>query len=648
MEESARLSAVDYVVFVALLAASLLIGLVHAIYSKRKSARDLLVASKGELGVFSIGLSISASYLSAVTILGTPSEVYTYGVEYWQGMLGIPIAAICASYLFMPIFYPLKITSIYEYLELRYRGKAVRVMGCVSFMITETLSLGIATYAPALAISAVTGMPEYASILLSFAVCILYTSIRQLRPEMVDDFGALSPGLEPLQPNPFTSHPCHNPSRDAKRTHDDLPPNRCSPPHVLQGGLRTVVWTDVLQSVFMFVGLLCVIIIGADHAGGMSRVWGKAEESGRINFLDFGADPFQRQNVWSLVSNFVILWTAALGCRQASLQRHWSSPTLSRARMAVYLSLPGTLLIISCACLAGLVVYGNYADCDPKTNGDIEKIDEIVPYFILQHMGDLKGLPGLFVASLFGGALSTMSSILNSIPAVTMEDIVLQIWKGKQFSERQRKLLVRLLSVGFGGLGVGVALGVAQLQGILQVCLSLIGIMNGPILGLFVASIFLPFVNTLGACLGTITGTVMSAWIGMGGWILEVTATSSALAFSTEGCELLNRSSHAFYGSASDVSLAPRRLRTPDLLRRPAEGYEQVYTISYLLLPHIGLGITLLVSIVVSLLSGGHKEIGDIDEKLVNGTVLRLFSGCRKSNKDPMSSSEKGVDLERF
>ena len=51
--------------------------------------------------------------------------------------------------------------------------------------------------------------------------------------------------------------------------------------------------------------------------------------------------------------------------------------------------------------------------------------------------------------------------------------------------------------VGFGGLGVGVALGVAQLQGILQVCLSLIGIMNGPILGLFVASVFLPFVNSL-------------------------------------------------------------------------------------------------------------------------------------------------------
>ena len=56
--------------------------------------------------------------------------------------------------------------------------------------------------------------------------------------------------------------------------------------HVFQGGLKTVVWTDVLQSVFMFVGLLCVIIIGADHAGGMTQVWRKAEEGGRINFFE--------------------------------------------------------------------------------------------------------------------------------------------------------------------------------------------------------------------------------------------------------------------------------------------------------------------------------------------------------------------------
>lgn len=72
----------------------------------------------------------------------------------------------------------------------------------------------------------------------------------------------------------------------------------------------------------------------------------------------------------------------------------------------------------------GLVIYANYYDCDPLKAGRIDRVDQLMPYFIMEVLGKIPGLPGLFVAVIFSAALSTMSSGFNSLAAVAYEDFL--------------------------------------------------------------------------------------------------------------------------------------------------------------------------------------------------------------------------------
>jgi sodium-coupled monocarboxylate transporter 8/12 len=71
----------------------------------------------------------------------------------------------------------------------------------------------------------------------------------------------------------------------------------------------------------------------------------------------------------------------------------------------ILLSVPGVMILTTTACFCGIVIYANYADCDPLEAGLIEKRDELTTHFVLDRLGHLTGLPGLFVAALFSGAL---------------------------------------------------------------------------------------------------------------------------------------------------------------------------------------------------------------------------------------------------
>ena len=106
-------SAVDYVVFGCMLLISSAIGVYHAYGGKQTSTKEYLMAGKS-MGLFPIFVSLLVSYLSAVTLLGVPSEIYTYGVQYCVLMFSYFILCTTAAVIYAPIFCRLNLTSAHE------------------------------------------------------------------------------------------------------------------------------------------------------------------------------------------------------------------------------------------------------------------------------------------------------------------------------------------------------------------------------------------------------------------------------------------------------------------------------------------------------------------------------------------------------
>ncbi|CAF0966719.1 unnamed protein product [Rotaria sordida] len=241
--ELPKLSVVDYVVLALLLLSSAVIGVFFGFFkSKKTSAKEFLLAS-GTMGVIPTALSLTVSFLSAITLLGTPSEMYMYGTMYLYRGVSWALGCVISAIVFMPRFRQLGLTSIYEYLEKRF-DKKVRLTASITFMTYQLIYMAIVLYAPALALSQTTGLNIWVSVVSIGVICTFYSSV---------------------------------------------------------GGLKAVIWTDVLQSVVMLGGLLPAIIQGLILVGGFKRVFTIADKGGRIEFDNVSFDPRTRHTIWGVV-----------------------------------------------------------------------------------------------------------------------------------------------------------------------------------------------------------------------------------------------------------------------------------------------------------------------------------------------------------
>ena len=145
------------------------------------------------------------------------------------------------------------------------------------------------------------------------------------------------------------------------------------------------------------------------------------------------------------------------------------------------------------AVLVGVLVYAKYAGCDPIQLKLIEKPDQLVPFFIMDTMAKVPGLPGLFVASVFSGSLSTLSSGVNALTTVTWDDLLKRYFKTT--SKKKILYINKFTALLYGIMTIVIAFIVGRLGTVLQASLSLSGSVTGPLFALFCLGIFFPFVN---------------------------------------------------------------------------------------------------------------------------------------------------------
>uniref|UniRef100_A0A182KCM1 Uncharacterized protein n=1 Tax=Anopheles christyi TaxID=43041 RepID=A0A182KCM1_9DIPT len=157
------------------------------------STMDEYLLGSRKLKAFPVAMSLVAGYISGVTILGTPAEIYNFGTQYWLIVIPILLMGVAVCTVYLPVFCSLKLNSSYEYLELRFNS-SVRSIASVMFVIDEVLIkdilllfLPMIIYVPALAFNQVTGFNLYVIGAIVCVVCIFYTLLGGIKAVVFTD-----------------------------------------------------------------------------------------------------------------------------------------------------------------------------------------------------------------------------------------------------------------------------------------------------------------------------------------------------------------------------------------------------------------------------------------------------------------------------
>ncbi|KAK7084756.1 Sodium-coupled monocarboxylate transporter 1 [Halocaridina rubra] len=202
---------------------------------------------------------------------------------------------------------------------------------------------------------------------------------------------------------------------------------------------------------------------------------------------------------------------------------------------AHYLNLVALLTVFCCVNFMGVAIYAVYADCDPMATGEITKPDQIVPYYVDDKLSFIYGIPGLFMASLYAGGLSSYSSQINAVSAVMWEDFFKNSnWVAKM-SEKKKPLVNVGVSVITGIAGIVAGIVASQLGGVFQVGQTILGTIHAPLLGLFILGMCCPYANKIGGTTGFSVSLLFNLWVTIGTMIYG--KATPALEYFDDGCE---------------------------------------------------------------------------------------------------------------
>lgn len=216
-------------------------------------------------------------------------------------------------------------------------------------------------------------------------------------------------------------------------------------------------------------------------------------------------DPTIRHTFWTQVFGGLFIFLSIYAVNQAQVQRLLATKSIKSAQKAIWMQWPILALLSFTTSFAGIVIYAYYKGCDPIKLGRISKGDQLLPLFVLDTMNDKPGLAGLFISGIFSGSLSTVSSAINSLAAVTLEDYLKPFVDIKPESET---LILKTLALAYG---LGCILFTFLVEflgpGVLQASLTIFGVVGGPLLGLFSLGMMTTRANQRGAMIGLISGS---------------------------------------------------------------------------------------------------------------------------------------------
>ncbi|XP_059148639.1 sodium-coupled monocarboxylate transporter 2-like [Physella acuta] len=354
MDVETSIQVADYVVCVVVLLIPMAIGILFAVKDAKKATREEYLFGGRRMSLGPVALSLFATYMSGIAIIGTTADMYTNGAMITIMYVGISVSYAIGLFTIVPLFYSLQLTSIYEYFELRFHSRAVRMSALTVGMLQTICYMAVALYSPALGLQTTANIPLWMSIVIVGIIGTVYSAL---------------------------------------------------------GGIKSVVWADAFQCFVMFGGALPIIIVGIKTAGGWSEAWPLAVKGGRVSFDSFDIDPRERHTWWGMVLGCAFMWLGST-FNQSTIQRLCAMKTMRDAKLSFILNIPIILFygVVMFFVGFGVYVYFTTIQCDPVTSGLISNRNQIMPFSVMHALKDMPGLAGLFMATLFSASLSTISS----------------------------------------------------------------------------------------------------------------------------------------------------------------------------------------------------------------------------------------------
>ena len=520
---------VDWIVVVAYLAWMITDGLRR---SHRTDELEGYFLASRSLPWWAVGLSIMATQMSAVTLVGTTGQAYATGLRFIQFYLGLPLAMIILSLTVVPFFHRAKVYTAYEYLERRFDVRT-RSLASFLFLMGRAFSLGVTLVAPAVVISAILGWRLPVTVLVICVPMIFYTAF---------------------------------------------------------GGVQAVAWTDVKQ-MFIIVGgmgaAMVILILGIPQTVGLGQALHLAGATGRLQALDFRFDPQETYTVWSGLIGGLFLMLAYFGCDQSQVQRYLTAKSVAQARyslmMSGFVKIPLQFMVLFIGVLT-FVFYlfqpapmlfdrahdaqiaaspraAEYASLErgfaealagrrqaaeasdregfltadrrvqetraqavgivKSVTGDerFSDVNYVFPTFITTRMPI--GLVGLMIAAIFAAAMSTAAGELNSLATVTIIDFYRRHFV-KEASDTHYLTVSKLATVLWGLLACVVAVYSADQGSLIEVVNRYGSFFYGSLLGVFILAILTKRATARGAFWGMIAGMTVVLTVAFSPWTSSI------------------------------------------------------------------------------------------------------------------------------
>jgi SSS family transporter len=436
-------------------------------FKDNKDSKDYFLGGKS-MGWFPLSLSTMATQLSAISFISAPAFV---GLKLGGGMkwltfeFAVPLAMIFIMIVIIPPLFRSGVVSIYEFVEKRFSA-STRLILSIVFQLSRALATGVMVYTIAIILQSVLDIDFVYTILIISVITIIYS---------------------------------------------------------WQGGMKAVVWGDAIQMIILFFGLIICLYFGwsqLQELGGLQEGFNPE----RLKVIDFnlGVGKGNEYGLLPMILGGFFLYASYYGCDQTQAQRLLSAKSEKTIRQLLLANGLLRFPVVLIYCIMGLVIGGlvtlapdflqeianttqKYFPEEFAENGI--KADLMIPVFIMKYLPH--GLIGILMVGILSAAMSSLSSTVNSLSAVTVEDF---FNRGKTKLSNKKYMMISKASVVFWGL---VCIASAFLFGgsksaVIEIINAIGSVFYGPVLVTFVLAFFSKKVNHIGMNAGIILAVLIN------------------------------------------------------------------------------------------------------------------------------------------